>query len=238
MSLRHRDVDGTLLATTNSLPNDVLSDDVEEFPINLFGYNSPLIYQVDVELQQETSPDVWDVRGSQPCTSGRRRGARQRPLLGVGEDFGSGNYTGGAPTGSGTLTWDLANNTIKPRLTGNLYVQNGLGTDFRMRMRNYDVHGNHLGRHRQPPQEADVEQRPDVPDQHGRLQQPGDLQDRGLHRGRRLRDVDPDRRPAADVHHLTRRPNQSPHPRRRRLRPAPPRRVCQREVGACPTRRA
>jgi hypothetical protein len=146
MSLRHRDVDGTLLWTTNSLPNDVLSDDVEEFPINLFGYSSPLIYQVDVELQQEISPDVWDVRGSQTVYIGSSTKAPDSVrLLGAGEDFGSGNYTGGAPAGSGTLTWDLANNTIRPRLTGNLYVQNGLGTDFRMRMRNYDVHGNHLG---------------------------------------------------------------------------------------------
>ena len=94
MSLRHRDVDGTLLRTTNSLPKDVLSDDVEEFPIDLFGYSSPLIYQVDVELQQEISPNVWDVRGSQTVYIGSSTKAPDSVrLLGFGEDFGSGNFT-------------------------------------------------------------------------------------------------------------------------------------------------
>jgi hypothetical protein len=146
MSLRHRDVDGTPLGRTNTQPKEVLSDDVEEFPINLSGFNSPLIYQVDVELQQETSPDVWEVQGSQTVYIGSSTKAPESVrLLGAGEDFGGGNFTSGAPAGSGTLTWDLASNTIRPRLTGNLYVQNGLGSDFRMRMRHYDVHGNHLG---------------------------------------------------------------------------------------------
>jgi hypothetical protein len=146
MSLRHRDVDGTLLHTTNNQPQEVFTDGLEEFPINLFGYSSPLIYRVDVELQQETSADVWEVKGSQTVYIGSStKSPDSVRLLGVGEDFGSGNFTGGAPAGSGTLTWDLANNTIRPRLTGNLYVQNGDGSDFRMRMRHYDVHGNHLG---------------------------------------------------------------------------------------------
>ena len=146
MSLKHRDVDGTLLWTTNSPPELVGTNDVTEFPINLAAYNNPLIYQVDVELQQLVN-NVWEAQGTESEFIGSSTKAPDAARsLGTGQDFGAGAFTNGAPAGSGTLTWDLANNTITPRLTGNLYMVNSKGTKARMRLSHYDVHGNLLRR--------------------------------------------------------------------------------------------
>jgi hypothetical protein len=144
MRLRHRDVDGTLLATTTG-PQKVVDSDAEmEFPISLGAYSNPLIYQVDVELQQKIN-GLWETQGTESEFIGSpNKGADAVRALSTGRDFGSGVFTNGAPAGSGTLTWDLANNTITPRLTGTLYLINSSGTQVRMRMSHYDVHGNLL----------------------------------------------------------------------------------------------
>ena len=63
----------------------------------------------------------------------------------VNYDFGSGEHVSGEPEGCGTLTWDLTGGTITPRLTGNLYAKNAIGTEVRMRLRHRDVHGTLLG---------------------------------------------------------------------------------------------
>jgi hypothetical protein len=144
MSLKHRDVDGTLLHTTNQPSKLVETDDETEFPVNLGAYNDPLIYQVDVELQQFVN-NAWSTEGTASVFIGSSsKSPDAARTLATGQDFGSGNFTNGAPAGSGTLTWDLANSTITPRLTGNLYMINGKGTQARMRLSHYDVHGNLL----------------------------------------------------------------------------------------------
>jgi hypothetical protein len=146
MRMRHRDVDGTLLATTTGTTKLVQTNDETEFPINLGAYNNPLIYQVDVELQQLIN-GAWTTQGTESEFIGTsNKAADAVRSLAVGTDFGSGLFTNGAPAGSGTLTWDLANNTITPRLTGNLYMINAAGTQARMRLSHYDVHGNLLRR--------------------------------------------------------------------------------------------
>jgi hypothetical protein len=144
MSLKHRDVDGTLLHTTNQPEKLVETDDETEFSVNLGGYDDPDIYQVDVELQQKVN-GVWETEGTESEYIGSStKAADAVRLLDTGRDFGSGNFTNGAPAGSGTLTWDLANNTITPRLTGDLYMINAKGTQARVRLSHYDVHGNLL----------------------------------------------------------------------------------------------
>jgi hypothetical protein len=144
MRLRHRDVDGTLLATTTGGTKVVQTDDETEFPINLGAYNSPLIYQVDVELQQKIN-GAWTTQGSESEFIGSsNKAADAVRSLATGEDFGTGVFANGEPPGSGTLTWDLANSTITPRLTGNLYMINAAGTKARMRLSHFDVHGNLL----------------------------------------------------------------------------------------------
>jgi hypothetical protein len=144
MSLKHRDVDGTLLHTTNQTPKLVETNDETEFPVNLGAYDNPLIYQVDVELQQLVG-GVWSTQGTESEFIGSStKAADAVRTLGTGQDFGTGLFSNGAPAGSGTLTWDLANDTITPRLTGNLYMINSKGTQARVRLSHYDVHGNLL----------------------------------------------------------------------------------------------
>jgi hypothetical protein len=146
MSLKHRDVDGTLLHTTNTASNLVETNDETEFPINVGAYANPRIYQVDVELQQLVS-GAWSTLGTESEFIGSSsKSPDSARSLGTGQDFGAGNFTSGAPAGSGTLTWDLANNTITPRLTGTLYMINARGTQARMRLSHYDVHGTLLRR--------------------------------------------------------------------------------------------
>jgi hypothetical protein len=106
MSLRHRDVDGTLLHTTNNQPQEVFTDGLEEFPINLFGYSSPLIYRVDVELQQETSADVWEVKGSQTVYIGSStKSPDSVRLLGVGEEAATSRVARRPAAGPSRGTW-------------------------------------------------------------------------------------------------------------------------------------
>jgi hypothetical protein len=144
MSLKHRDVDGTLLHTTNQPSKLVETDDETEFPVNLGAYNDPRIYQVDVELQQFVDGD-WETEGTESEFIGSStKAADAVRLLDTGRDFGTGAFSNGAPAGSGTLTWDLANSTITPRLTGDLYMINAKGTEARVRLSHYDVHGNLL----------------------------------------------------------------------------------------------
>lgn len=144
MRLRHFDVDGTLLQTTNGSTKQVLTDDVEEFPIVLGNYSNPLTYRVDVELQLWDGTE-WDTRGTQSANiASATKAADAVRILSNGKDFGTAPFVNGAPSGSGTLTWDLANNTITPRLTGNLYLLNSTGTRVRMQMKHYDIHGNRL----------------------------------------------------------------------------------------------
>ena len=144
MSLKHRDVDGTLLHTTNTASKLVETNDETEFPINVGAYANPHIYQVDVELQQLVS-GAWSALGTESEFIGSSSKSPDAVRsLGTGQDFGAGSFTNGAPAGSGTLTWDLANNTITPRLTGTLYMINARGTQARMRLSHYDVHGNLL----------------------------------------------------------------------------------------------
>jgi hypothetical protein len=52
--------------------------------------------------------------------------SRDWPLLSAGpRDFGT-NFIGGAPQTGGTLRWDLVGGVMFPRLTGNLYLANGV----------------------------------------------------------------------------------------------------------------
>ena len=226
MRLRYRDVDGTLLETQPGGTKEVTSNDVTEFTIDLGDYSDPLIYRVDVELQQKLG-GVWQTLGTEREYIGSQSKSPDNVLnTAVGQDFGTGPFSGGQPSAPGTLTWDLANDTITPRLTGDLIMVNSQGTRARMRITSYDVHGNELSRFASDTKEPASNAVAEVPDQLGAgPRRPGDLPGGRRDHRRRLRDVDADRRPAADVHHLTRRPNQSPRPRRRRLRPAPPRRV-------------
>jgi hypothetical protein len=144
MRLRHRDVDGTLLATSTGASKLVETNDVEEFPIDLGNYSDPLIYRVDVELQQRIN-GVWETKGTEREYLGSASKAPDAVRsLAVGQDFGDGPFSSGAPADSGTLTWDLANDTRTPHLEGTLYVQNAAGTKVRMRMRHYDIHGDLL----------------------------------------------------------------------------------------------
>ena len=147
MRLRHRDVDGTLLASSNGAPKQVLSNDVEDntFAINLGAYSNPAIYQVDVELQQKVA-GLWETKGTDTAYIGSAAKADDLVrILATGQDFGDGPFVNGEPDGSGTLTWDLANDTIEPRLRGTLYMTNAAGTRAQMRMTFFDVHGNELG---------------------------------------------------------------------------------------------
>jgi hypothetical protein len=144
MVLEYRDVDGTLLETQRGAAKLVQSNDVAEFPINLGAYSDPLIYRVDVELQQRIN-GTWDTQGTEREHVGSAAKAPDSvKITAVGQDFGDGALTNGQPTDAGTVTWDLANDTITPQLDGTLYLKNAQGTKARMRMRHYDVHGDLL----------------------------------------------------------------------------------------------
>ena len=146
MRLRYRDVDGTLLETKPGGTKEVTSNDVTEFTIDLGDYSDPLIYRVDVELQQKLG-GVWQTLGTEREYIGSQSKSPDNVLnTAVGQDFGTGPFSGGQPSAPGTLTWDLANDTITPRLTGDLIMVNSQGTRARMRITSYDVHGNELSR--------------------------------------------------------------------------------------------
>ncbi len=62
-------------------------------------------------------------------------------------DFGEGGLLPppvNDPAGFGTLQYDISGGTIKPVLTGKLYLNNALGMHARMQMEYYDVFGTRL----------------------------------------------------------------------------------------------
>jgi hypothetical protein len=145
--LRHYDVDGTLLATSNGARHEVGSNDVEEFDISLGQYSDPLIYRVDVEIQLWVDDDHWEtIAGA--TESEYISSSDQAPddvlIAEVGTDFGEGTLVANAPSDPGTLTWDLSDDTTRPTLQGTLFTKNSDGTELRMRMRHYDAFGNLL----------------------------------------------------------------------------------------------
>src|SRR5262249_55488689 len=61
-------------------------------------------------------------------------------------DFGTQGLTSSNdPVCGGTLTWDTANNTIKPELNGELTVKNHMGMIARVLVSYYDVHDTKIG---------------------------------------------------------------------------------------------
>jgi len=58
-----------------------------------------------------------------------------------GQDFGTGPLVGGAPSGPGTLTWDLSVSNTRATLTGSLIMTGSFGVNARMRVETFDVHG-------------------------------------------------------------------------------------------------
>ena len=217
MRLRYRDVDGTLLETQPGGTKEVTSNDVTEFTIDLGDYSDPLIYRVDVELQQKLG-GVWQTLGTEREYIGSQSKSPDNVLnTAVGQDFGTGPFSGGQPSAPGTLTWDLANDTITPRLAGDLIMVNSQGTRARMRITSYDVHGNELSRFasgtKEPSSNAVARFPINVGAGRGR---PGDLPGGRRDHRRRLRDVDAGRQRRHRVHLILPIPPQEPAGVRRR----------------------
>ena len=100
-----------------------------------------------------------------------------RIVLSANYNFGSagGLDSNFEPDGCGTLTWDLANGTINPRLTGTLYAKNAIGTKVRMSCSHRDVDGTLLWTTNIPPKLVGSDDVDGVPDQPVGVQQPADL---------------------------------------------------------------
>jgi hypothetical protein len=160
MKMVYRDVHGDVLETVRGLRKEVGGADEVSFAIDELGdYSSPSIYSIDIELQQlinaERPDEYWDTKRSTSVHLGSPSKAPDDVRLTArGQDFGGPPFTGGQPTGSGTLRWDRSSGTLDPHLTGDLFLDNSPGTPTRVRMTFYTVHGYQLGSITTPTEEV------------------------------------------------------------------------------------
>lgn len=132
MKLVYRDADNDVLATKYGGTVCVDDDRHHEYGVDLDPYSDNDIDEVKIILQKQTASGwstvddgIW---GIDPANDAVK-------ITEDGVDFGSYSWGVSAPTGSGTMSWDLDGATVEPQLTGTLHINNSAGVCARMNLR-------------------------------------------------------------------------------------------------------
>ena len=121
---------GVLLVTTVGGTVCAANNAHQTFAVNLNAAGNALTY-TPVSIERTNAGGGWLDRrlrlgdGEHARRRGRDRAGRRRRLRGPGWLFG-------APVGSGSVSWNLENGSLKPHLRGTLHLVNNAGTCARM----------------------------------------------------------------------------------------------------------
>jgi hypothetical protein len=103
------------------------------FAVNLNPSGDPLTHHATVSIERLTPAGGWATVGSVTAWADTQPDPVQiAPGGGVG--FGGAGWLFGAPVGSGSVSWNLENGTLKPHLTGTLHLVNNAGQCARMNL--------------------------------------------------------------------------------------------------------
>jgi hypothetical protein len=122
---------GALLNTTVGGVVCAANNAHQVFAVNLAPAGNALTDHVLVSIERTGAAAGWTTAASVSVTAN----THDDPVLiapGGGAGFGGAGWLFGAPIGSGSVSWNLENGTLKPHLTGTLHLVNNAGTCARM----------------------------------------------------------------------------------------------------------
>jgi len=122
---------GALLVTTVGGTVCAANNAHQTFAVNLNAAGNALTDNVLVSLERTNVGGGWATAASASVTANTHDDAVAiAPGGGVG--FGGAGWLFGAPVGSGSVSWNLENGTLKPHLRGTLHLVGNAGTCARM----------------------------------------------------------------------------------------------------------
>ena len=122
---------GALLVTTVGGTVCAANNAHQTFAVNLNPAGNALTDNVLVSIERTNAGGGWSTAASASVTANTHDDAVAiAPGGGVG--FGGPGWLFGAPVGSGSVSWNLENGTLKPHLRGTLHLVNNAGTCARM----------------------------------------------------------------------------------------------------------
>ena len=131
MRVEQYDRAGVLLNTTLGGAVCAANNAHQAFAVNLNPVGNALTDSVLVSIERTSAAVGWTTAASASVTANTHDDA---VLIapGGGAGFGGAGWLFGAPVGSGAVSWNLENGTLKPHLTGTLHLVNNAGVCARM----------------------------------------------------------------------------------------------------------
>jgi hypothetical protein len=126
MRMDYRDADDDPLATRFGGTVCAATNQHSEFTVDLEPYSSPLIQEVTVALEKQTT-----LNGPFTTVQASSMGVGINPdepkITANGFDFGNSSWSFGAPDGNGSMLWSVEDDgAIRPNLGGTLHLQQRL----------------------------------------------------------------------------------------------------------------
>ncbi len=122
---------GALLVTTVGGTVCAANNAHQTFAVNLNAAGNALTDNVLVSIERTNVGGGWATAASVSVTANTHDDA-VAIAPGAGAGFGGPGWLFGAPVGSGSVSWNLENGTLKPHLRGTLHLVNNGGTCARM----------------------------------------------------------------------------------------------------------
>jgi len=122
---------GALLVTTVGGTVCAANNAHQTFAVNLNSAGNALTDNVLVSIERTNVGGGWTTAASVSVTANTHDDA-VAIAPGGGAGFGGPGWLFGAPVGSGSVSWNLENGTLKPHLRGTLHLVNNAGTCARM----------------------------------------------------------------------------------------------------------
>jgi hypothetical protein len=132
---------GTWLNTSYGGAVCVTDDQHHSWSVDLDPYSNSAIQSVRVSVQKETVAG-WSTTAS--TTYSMDTHSDSVKITEDGVDFGDDSWSFGQPSGSGSVSWTIANGVVTPRATGIIHLNNSSGECARINLRYLTETGSYI----------------------------------------------------------------------------------------------